>query len=322
MIDCTGTALAKRCEVVASGLSRRALVAGALLGLGAARGPAEPHPGLLRLSISDSLLGDANLNDARAAMKVWISRVMHELQLHVDINAEFFEPFEVIARKLESAELDSAALNAVEYWRMRPLLDPSIVACPTYAGKQELQLVVRRDTGYRSVADLKGKRLMVHRNLRMSTAMAWLHVITAPYRRLGGAPYFAEIQHVARAQQVALSVFFRKMDACLLLAPVMAPLGELNPQLAKDLVGIETSPEVVGGTYALSKRTHPKAKEGLIGSMNLLSQSVSGRQVLSLFQMQELRNYDSTHMFSTMQLIDRAVALGWQDERGIVGGAR
>jgi ABC-type phosphate/phosphonate transport system substrate-binding protein len=292
-----------------------------LLGLGIARREVAASAPFLRLSISDSLLGEANLNDARAAMKVWISRVMQDVQARVDINAEFFERFEVIAHKLESGALDSAALNAVEYWRLRPMFDPSILACPTYTGTQQLQVLVRRDAGYQSIADLKNKRLMVHQSPRMSTAMAWLHLLTVPHGGPVGARFFADIQHASRPQQVVLSVFFRKAEACLILAPVVSPLGELNPQLSKQLVAIETSPELVAGAYALSKQTHPKAKQILAGSMSLMAESVSGRQVLSLFQLQDLRIRNASHMYPTMDLIDKAVAKGWQDEHGIVRGA-
>src|SRR5580658_4117391 len=45
----------------------------------------------LRLAFSESLVTDVNINDARAAMLIWIKRLMVELNLVVEYSPKVFE---------------------------------------------------------------------------------------------------------------------------------------------------------------------------------------------------------------------------------------
>src|ERR1700744_3442634 len=68
----------------------------------------------VRLAISESLVADVNINDARAAMQIWIRRMSQELKLEVELNPRVFDTTEEIFRRARSGQMDAVALNVVE----------------------------------------------------------------------------------------------------------------------------------------------------------------------------------------------------------------
>jgi ABC-type phosphate/phosphonate transport system substrate-binding protein len=300
--------------------SRRAVLGMAFAAsLQAMADPARPRD-TLRIAISDSLVGNLNPNDARAALLVWIDRTAKLMNVPVTLTASVFEPYQAIAQKLDNGQLDAAALNAVEYWRLMPKLDQSLIAVPTYAGGSHIQLLARRSAGRKGIADLKGCRLLVHDNARMSAATAWLHTLTHKHGLGDPADHFSRMEFEPRPQKVALPVFFGHADACLILEPVVSSLLELNPKMAQELVSIETSPELLSGAYGLRPGASPMARQALMGSMDQLDTNAAGRQMLAIFQMTALRAEPGSRMDSTVGVIREAVRLGWKDLAGVVDG--
>ena len=85
--------------------------------LAAADGSAPVH-----MAISESVVGDVNLNDARAAMLIWIRRMAQDLNLVVD--PKLFSTTQEILDRTRRGQLDAMALNVVEYRQIADLLDP------------------------------------------------------------------------------------------------------------------------------------------------------------------------------------------------------
>jgi hypothetical protein len=56
----------------------------------------------LRLAISESLVADVNVNDARAAMLAWIKRMESDFDVKVDLDPRVFNPTEEILRRARS----------------------------------------------------------------------------------------------------------------------------------------------------------------------------------------------------------------------------
>ena len=45
----------------------------------------------VRVAISESLVADVNMNDARAAMAIWIKRMMVDLSFAIELNPKVFQ---------------------------------------------------------------------------------------------------------------------------------------------------------------------------------------------------------------------------------------
>src|SRR5580693_9258292 len=90
-------------------LSGRRQVLGWILGspvwLAAALEAAEVEPPV-RLAISETLVADVNLVDARAAMQLWLKRLMTDLKVSIDISATVFDTTDDLLRRVRNGQLD------------------------------------------------------------------------------------------------------------------------------------------------------------------------------------------------------------------------
>jgi phosphonate transport system substrate-binding protein len=278
----------------------------------------EPARHNIRVAISESLFGDVNQNDARAAMSVWIRRLKEQLFLPADLEADLFVTFPSISAQLRSGIAQSVAISAVEYWKLRPLLDPTTVVVAEHQEEPRYLLISRRGKGVESLADLMGKRLLVQSNPQTCLAAPWLHILTQPLRQRTAGKFFGEVSLWKRPQQVVLPVYFGQADCGLVLESAMQSLTELNPKLSRDLLIVATSPPLEPGAYAFGVACPRAYRDALANALAALSAHESGKLVLSLFQVRGFRQQHTSVLNGAMKLIDEAVRLGWTDEAGIL----
>ena len=264
----------------------------------------------IRLAISDSLVADVNLNDARAAMLIWIKRISRELNVVIDYDARVFNTTKEIFDRVRGGVLDAVAVNAVEYWQIADLMDPKqIVVQAGAAGLVQYAILARKSAGIAQLVDLRGRRLTVLKAPGMCVADAWLTTILSDGNLGPVGPFFGSVTSDTRPFQVVLPVFFGKADACVTTTQAFETICELNPQVAKDLVVVARSPAMVVNLYAFRRNFPVVRRERLINALSSLSSNQAGRQLAMLFHFEELVARDGGCMADSLALIERAERL-------------
>jgi ABC-type phosphate/phosphonate transport system substrate-binding protein len=285
-----------------------AMLLGAWPGLRAAAA-ADRRP-VLRLAISESLVGDVNLNDARASMVVWMRRIAQDLELDLQYDPQVFENSERLAVRVRQGQLDTVAINILEYRRMIDWLNGSQVVVPTQRTKLEYILLVRADAGISKLADLKGRRLMALKVPKACIAAAWLSNLLDGEESGGAERFFGSIVPDTKPARVILPVFFGQADACLTTSSSFATMSELNPQVAKRLRPLATSPEIVSSLYTFRRDWEHSTRDQMIRALADLRSSPSGRQVLTMFQCESLVMKDSSCLNNSLAILEQAERAG------------
>ncbi len=261
----------------------------------------------IRVAISESLVSDVNINDARAAMSVWIKRMSQELNILVEISPRVFDPTPEILRRARLGLFDSVALNVIEYRQIADVLDPSqIVAESNLAGLEQYVLLAKRSGGPQQLADLRGRRLCVLKGARMCVADAWLSTILDEGRLEHGEQFFGSVTTDAKASRVVLPVFFGQVDACLTSKRGFDTMSELNPQVARDLKALALSPPLVTTFYAFRKDYRGADRERFSKVYSSMSNSAAGRQLAALFQFDALVPRDASCLTSVLRILETA----------------
>jgi hypothetical protein len=81
---------------------------------------------------------------------------------------------------------------------------------------------------------------------------------------------------------------------------------ELNPQVAKDLIAIASSPAMVVTFYIFHKNYHGVNRERFAKVYSGVRSSVSGRQLATLFQFDDLTVQDGSCLASALSILDAA----------------
>lgn len=233
---------------------------------------------------SSSLFHTANPTDVVAAVNVWLVEMGRRRGFRVDPHIEISN-FEEIRRRVADASVGVVLVDSIEYWKLTPLrrLKP-VVTISTEQGRpaHNLLLVVRRDTGWTKLEDLKGVRINSYARTDARLGPMWLNVLLDEHH-LNRQTFFGSIANVAKPSSACLPVFFKKADACLLDNSSFDLMVELNPQLGAALRPIASSPFLVEGVVAV----HDAFKEfqaDLIRSLYELDLDPVGRQILMLFK--------------------------------------
>jgi len=294
--------------MTAAGQSRRHALA-TMLGAGPwlSRAMAADTGGPLRVAISESIMADVNLNDARAAMQTWIKRMQADLSVAIEIDAKVFSTAEEITRRIRLGELDAAALNAVEYRPIADLFDSSQILVGSGAsGPDEYLLLVNRDSGYRRLADLRGRRIFMWAAPKMCVAPAWLATLLDEEQLGPLEGFFGHTTTDSRISRAVLPVFFNQAEACVASRRAFGTMGELNPQVARNLTAIATSATVVTCFYAFRKNYRSADREKLVRLHDGLLTNAAGRQLATLFQFDELLVRDASCLAGGLAILDRA----------------
>jgi len=261
----------------------------------------------VRLAISETVVGDVNLNDARAAMLIWIKRMTVDLNVVIEFNPKVFDTTEEILDRTRRGQLDAMALNIIEYRQIADLLDPSqIVTVAGAAGLEQYLILAKQISGIRQLGDLKGRRLSMLKTARMCVAPAWLSTILDEGHYGPAEQFFGPVALDAKFSRVVLPVFFGQAEACLTTKRGFDTMCELNPQVFRDLRVLASSPPLAVIFYAFRKNYHSVQREKLIGALSNLCESSAGRQLATLFQFGELTVRDGSCLASALAILEAA----------------
>lgn len=261
----------------------------------------------LRLAISESLVSDANINDARAAMTTWLRRMEIDLNLIIEFSPKVFDTTEDILRRARTGQFDAVALNVVEYRQIADVLDPSQIVAES--GAQELEqyvLLAKQSSGARRLSDLRGGRLRMLAGPKMCVASAWLSTLLEDGRLGRSDQFFSSVTTDTKVPRVVLPVFFGQADACLTSKRGFDTMCELNPQVSRVLAAVATSPGMVVTFNVFHKNYHGAGREKLVKIYSDLPSNPAGRQLATLFQFQGLVVRDASCLGSALTILDSA----------------
>jgi phosphonate transport system substrate-binding protein len=270
----------------------------------------------IRLAISESLVSDVSINDARAAMTIWLKRMEVDLKIVIEVNPKIFDTTEEIVHRARAGLFDAVALNVVEYHQIADVLDRSQIIAETDGAEQYI-LLVKNSAGVRSLSDLRGRRLIVLRSPKMCVATPWLSTLLEPGNLGPGDRFFGSVTTDVKPSRVVLPVFFGQADACLTSKRGFDLMGELNPQVAKNLTVIASSPALVATFYTFHKNYRGANRERFAQVYSNMPASAAGQQLATLFQFQGLAVRDSDCLSPALSILDAADRV-----RARLGGGR
>ena len=258
-----------------------------------------------RLAFTSSMFTEVNENDARAAMKVWIMTVAQEKGIPVEPDPHVYATVEELLQADRANQIDGFGLIAPEYAYLSQTMKFDRFAAGVHGGgiADEYVLLVRQDSGLEWIEQLQGRSLNVLENPRMSLALIWLDTVLLQARLKRATDFFGRVTSFNKASRVALPVFFRQTDACLLTRKSFKVMGELNPQLHKQLRVLATSPELISSGFAFRADFVSPYRAQMLAEMTRLSETPVGRQILTLTQADRIENHPISCLDSALELL-------------------
>lgn len=240
--------------------------------------------------VSGLALGNINLNDARAGIKVWFDGVVRRRGQFVDSNVEILNSLEEIRERLKKRPPNICVLGIRDYLGLEDsrLIAPALTHVLTAGGEAPYSylLLVNPSSGITSLGGLRGKKILVSSRGGGDTGLVWLSVLLDKEKLGAATAFFDSLRVPAKAQGCILPLFFGTIDACVVDEVSLSLAAEMNPQINR-LRALARSRPMIGSVIATPVKPSSFENE-VIATILSLHEDVSGRQLLTVFRADHL----------------------------------
>jgi ABC-type phosphate/phosphonate transport system substrate-binding protein len=267
-------------------------------------------PEVIRVGYSTKFFNDVGIADAQIAMELWTRELSKGTMpaLRMQPKPFIYDYPETLVRALKNRELELVATTATDYLKIKDKvpLEPALSANRQGSGDgDEMVLLVRRDNQITDLGQLKGKRLAVHAGYMLDSAHLWLSTVLSGKNLPEQERFFGSVLEVKKTSQAVLPVFFRQADACLVSKNSFQTMVELNPQIGKELTVLLSSNKLMYGMLCFHRYLNADIKTQVINSALNMHTTVTGKQILTLFQIDRVTPFKMSLLDTTLSLLDK-----------------
>lgn len=269
----------------------------------------------LRLALSERIVVGVNVNDARAAMAVWGQALVSSSGFHLPADQDWVLPSQAIVNSLRAGKIDLFCITIEELSRVRDAVELDDVIIDDRSSR-EMLLIVRRDSNFQSLADLRRRSLLIVDSPGTQLADAWLGLELSRAGLPAPAAHFASVSRNSKPAQVVLPVFFHQADAAIVPKDVLATMVDLNPQLGQAFRQLSISPKLISSFFA-TRRGFPASNRNRLYSYILATRSEpANRQILTLFRSPGYKRCNYSCIQSSIELFENFHRLPSSQKRG------
>jgi hypothetical protein len=254
------------------------------LGLGASR--AEPLPPVA-IGFYMPVMREISRRDVEVSLRFWVEELARSISLTYR-PVQYYDSMDEMKRDMAAGKINFIVANGMgvaQHFSPAELGDG-------FSGYKDLPenllLVVRRDAGIRSAADLAGKRI----GLLDRDELTDLYLETLLLKAWGKADWgrLGPVTRETRSGKLAHRLFFGQADAALIYRSGYEAAVALNPQVGQRLMILDDytfktrSPHI--GLF--SSQVPRDQRETIAKAAMKLNDTVRGRQVLQIYQADRL----------------------------------
>ncbi len=265
---------------------------------------------VLRMGMTTTVIQQASANDARATARVWAQGIAEMLGLSGGAEVEVYDSVDEGRNALTSNGLQLFALATTEFLAIEKQLPCRPAMAYEEAGEVMHQYVlVTRDRGA-TLAVAAGKSLAVYApNQQASLSLVWGDTRVREAGIRTGLAAFAQVREHPKKGQAAMAVFFGKADFGIESRAALTTAIELNPQMGRELVVIETSPTLLPGIVCLSTLMPQELGRRYVAEATRLHQQIRYKQAFIVMRVTRIVEFQPAMLESSRALVARQKAL-------------
>lgn len=240
---------------------------------------------VFHIAFSQSMFPDVSLNDANAALRLWVRSMVADRGYRVPTETQIQPSQAGLAAALLEERVDAAVATSAEFLALEPVIefDPLFIGTKAGGDREQYVLLVHRDSNLMRVEDLPGHKLLLWESPRTCLAEAWLKVLFETNQIDRDREMLESAVRSPKMSAAVLPVFFRSADACVTTRSGWRAMSELNPQVGLQLRELAASPDLVVIVLFFRAAYQSSHKEMAIKAIRELQSNPSGRQILTLF---------------------------------------
>jgi ABC-type phosphate/phosphonate transport system substrate-binding protein len=253
----------------------------------------------LVLGYSESVFFDVDLNDARAATKVWAEQIVRRKHPGAEVDTVIFPDHFSLQSALERKAVDIVALLTLEYLKLKDSLplEPVMVTEVRDGVYERFLVLVRADGEVQDISSLQRRKVIVE-GTRGEIPLMWLDTVLLAQGFPETRAYCASVKVTKKAADTVFPVFFKQADCCVVSYSAFETVTELNPQIGRELKAILTSPGFLVGIICYRKDFPERYRTELKETMGEMHTDPRGSQLVTLFKVKKLTPFSPSYLNS------------------------
>ncbi|MBN1517954.1 PhnD/SsuA/transferrin family substrate-binding protein [Candidatus Sumerlaeota bacterium] len=253
--------------------------------------------------ITTMQLTGVNLKDAQTAISLWMTSIEYDRR---GSEGKFYHTYQEIYQALLDRKVDTVTIHALEYVALpdRSIVEPYAVQVRGEAAEMSYVLLASVKNGVSSLANLKGKRMLIETGIAGMAGAVWLDVILKRENLPEAEQFLGRIELAQKSSETILPVFFGQMDACVVSRTSYNVMNELNPQIGKRLTILAESKPLLEGLTGFSRLADipdDQRKTTIDATMNL-GDTPEGRQIMTLFRVNKIEAWNDNYLNNLKEL--------------------
>lgn len=262
------------------------------------------------VGLARSCFPNINHNDAVAAYRVMLEKIGRRLGYEISSSVTIHEDTPQFIAAIKQRAPHLSVMDAWQFLEMEPLpeIRPFFVTAMNGELGRRYLVIVRRDSVVRTVADLRGRTVVLLDAINNGVCRNWIESLLPDDPASPTAAFFDSLEGAAKPTTAVLPVFFGQKAACIVDEGSFNLMKELNPQVGRDLEVIATSDAFVDIVLCLSEQNwpSPESKAEAVRAMIHLADDPAGRQMLNLFKISAQIPFQEKHL-ATIRALRRTV---------------
>jgi phosphonate transport system substrate-binding protein len=263
------------------------------------------RPMTLHVGFTRSSFRNVNASDATAAFRVFAQTAARKRGFSLETDARLFGSAEDCQAEIRKGNVNMVILDTWDYLEMdiQSTMEPLFAPLEDGTTFREHLVLTRRGSGLTTLADLRGKNIMVLEGMGGNLSLAWLDSLLFAQHLESNENFFGKLEPVPRPAGAVLPVFFGTKAACLVDRAAFQVMSELNPQVGSNLVVTAASEPYLENILCLSRSGWlPQDRLDLIKTIGELHLEPSGRQILELFKLERIVPFKDEYLNTARKL--------------------
>ena len=261
---------------------------------------------IVTVGYSEQLFAGVDINDARAATRVWMKHFMERIGRMEASKTVVVASVDDAVRGVRESQLDLLVLLPTEYLAVRAQIDIVPMLVSTSHGRQgyTLGLLCRAERRL-ALADLQGEDVLLADSGVGDLPRLWIDRALRDIDQPAADAFFRQVRTVDRVSGAVLPVFFGQALACIVSLDAYETMVEMNPQLGRELRVIEASAQIPISVICARPEAYEKFGDTLDESMRAMHDDPEGRQILSVFGVDRLLPFREESLDPVRALLDQ-----------------
>lgn len=258
----------------------------------------------LYFGFSNKVLLNIRPADAQVALSLLVSHISNQKLKNV-IETKFYDNSVDIISDYNLGKIHFLAVLAQDYIKLKNKisLDAEFVSKMEGSVLFKYYLLTNRSRNIFNGAN-RNNKLIIFNSMGNDLPYEWLDNLLEETYSTNAQGVFGDIKEVRKPSQAVLPVFFGNAEACIITDYAYKTIVELNPQIEDSLLINYYSPDFPLGVLCLSNGLVPEYKKVFKQSISELSLAEKGKQILSLFKIEDNVEFKEEYLKNLYELFD------------------